>query len=149
MQNNSNVKPFFQLYSSAAWSNNDEIRINIQNLKSYTLPSESYIYIEEKINSNKPNNVVQGVGKYTFTNNGLVFLFSKRKYELNEIEIQKLKNPGISSSLKGMCSHNSNDLHTLQSSGWTYSFKNDNSFVENERFSSCIVLKHLFGFFED
>ena len=38
----------FTPYSNMSLSNNDEIRISILNMDSYTLPCESYIYIEEK-----------------------------------------------------------------------------------------------------
>jgi hypothetical protein len=38
----------FLPYSSTAMSNNDEIRITIQNMDAYTLPCESYIFIEGK-----------------------------------------------------------------------------------------------------
>lgn len=39
----------FLPYSSTAQSNNDEIRISIQNIDAYTLPCESYIFIEGKV----------------------------------------------------------------------------------------------------
>jgi len=136
----------FQPYSNNAFSNNDEIRISIQNMDAYTLPCESYIYIEGKVNT--PTDVgTQGVGAFNFTNNGLAFLFSEMRYEINGIEIQKLKYPGISSTLKGCCSYTPNDLYVLQNAGWD---ADDNkNFIVNEKFSGCIPLNHLFGFCED
>jgi hypothetical protein len=136
----------FQPYSSNAFSNNDEIRINIQNMDGYTLPCESYIYIEGIIN--KPTD---SKGKFRFTNNGLAFLFSEMRYELNGLEIQKLKYPGISSSLKGYCSYTPNDLHVLENMAWDIDMDTDDNknFMENEKFAGCIPLKHLFGFCED
>lgn len=135
----------FLPYSTSAMHNNDEIRISIQNMDAYTLPCESYIYIEGKIN--KPVDVGLGIGEFQFTNNGLAFLFSEMRYELNGTEIQKLKSPGISSCLKGYCSYTSNDLYELQNAGWNMT--TDAKLVDNVYFSGCIPLKHLFGFYED
>jgi hypothetical protein len=138
----------FQPYSNSAFSNNDEIRISIQNMDAYTLPCESYIYIEGKIN--KPADI-HGVDVINFRNNGLAFLFSEMRYEINGIEIQKLKYPGISSALKGYCSYTPNDLYVLQNAGWDtdLSTEENKNFVVNDKFSGCIPLKHLFGFCED
>lgn len=137
----------FLPYSSMALSNNDKIEINIQNMDAYTLPCESYIYIEGKIN--KP--VDASTGKFNFANNGLAFLFSEAKYELNGTEIQKIKNPGITSCLKGYCSYTPSDMHILENMAWDINFDdNENkTFMENTHFSGCIPMKHLFGFCED
>jgi len=80
-------------------SNNDEIRISVLNMDAYTLPCESYIYIEGKVNK-----LADAVGEVRFSNNGLVFLFSEMRYEINGIKIQKLKTPGVASCLKAYCS---------------------------------------------
>jgi len=139
----------FLPYSNNAFSNNDEIRISIQNMDAYTLPCESYIYIEGKVNT--PKEMGAGIGSFNFTNNGLAFLFSEMRYEINGIEIQKLKHPGISSTMKGYCSYTSNDLHVLQNAGWNIDLSTGNNInlIENDKFSVCIPLKHLFGFCED
>ncbi|XP_025405028.1 uncharacterized protein LOC112679450 [Sipha flava] len=139
----------FLPYSSTALSKNDEIRILIQNMDAYTLPCESYIYVEGKVN--KPADVGQGIGDFKFTNNGLAFLFSELRYELNGVEIQKLKYPGISSCLKGYCSHTPNDLNELQNSAWDIHMTDDDNkdFMTEYTFSGCIPLKYLFGFCED
>lgn len=140
----------FLPYSTNALSKNDEIRICIQNMDAYTLPCESFIYIEGKIN--RPEDVgTIGVGEFKFINNGLAYLFSEMRYELNGVEIQKLKLPGISSSLKGYCSFTPNDLNELENSAWDINMTdNDNKhFDTNDQFSGCIPLKHLFGFCED
>ena len=82
--------------------------------------------------------------------NGLAFLFSEMKFELNGVERQKLKLPGISSTLKGFCSFTPSDLNELENSAWDLKHENANSdFIRNNKFSGCIQLKHLFGFCED
>uniref|UniRef100_A0A2S2QAB2 Double jelly roll-like domain-containing protein n=1 Tax=Sipha flava TaxID=143950 RepID=A0A2S2QAB2_9HEMI len=139
----------FLLYSSTALSKNDEIRILIQNMDAYTLPCESYIYVEGKVN--KPTDAGQGIGDFKFTNNGLAFLFSELRYELNGVEIQKLKYPGISSCLKEYCSHTPNDLNELQNDAWDIDMTEEDNkdFMTEYKFSGCIPLKHLFSFCED
>jgi len=136
----------FLPYSTSALSKNDEIRISIQNMDSYTLPCESYIYVEGKIV--KQTDLTQGIGTCSFTNNGLSFLFSEMRYELNGTEIQKLKSPGISSCLKGYCSYTPNDMHVLNNAEWRIDIGNETANTTS-KFAGCIPLKHLFGFCED
>lgn len=83
----------FVSYSTSALSNNDEVRIVIHNSESYTLPCNSCIYIEALIS--KPEEVS---GDIVFVNNGLVFFFSEIRYEMNGVQIQKLVNPGITTT---------------------------------------------------
>ncbi|KAL4135581.1 hypothetical protein QTP88_007181 [Uroleucon formosanum] len=136
----------FSPYSNMSLSNNDEIRISVLNMDSYTLPCESYIYIEGKVN--KPSDAA---GDVRFSNNGLAFLFSEMRYEINGIEIQKLKSPGVSSCLKAYCSYTPNDLNALENAAWDSAMDSEDNknFMSNNVFTGCIPLKHLFGFCED
>ncbi|KAE9526189.1 hypothetical protein AGLY_013820 [Aphis glycines] len=136
----------FTPYSNASFSYNDEIRINIQNMDSYTLPCESFLYIEGNVQ--KPSDTV---GDVRFSNNGLAFLFSEMRYEINGIEIQKLKSPGVSSCLKAYCSYTPNDLNTLDNCAWDTEMdgEDNKNFMTDNVFAGCIPLKHLFGFCED
>ena len=136
----------FTPYSNTSFSHNDEIRINIQNMDSYTLPCESFIYIEGKVQ--KPTDAV---GEVRFSNNGLAFLFSEMRYEINGIEIQKLKSPGVSSCLKGFCSYTPSYMNTLDNCAWDSAMDGDDNknFMTDNVFTGCIPLKHLFGFCED
>ncbi|KAL4088968.1 hypothetical protein QTP88_024046 [Uroleucon formosanum] len=135
----------FLPYSTSALSNNDEVRIALHNTESYTLPCESYIYIEGTVT--KPIDLIDDI---RFINNGLAFLFSEMKYELNGIQIHKLVNPGITSTLKGYCSYNKSDIVSHYNAAWDDDAKNVNrDFIESGVFNRCINLKDLFGFFED
>uniref|UniRef100_A0A2S2NYL8 Double jelly roll-like domain-containing protein n=1 Tax=Schizaphis graminum TaxID=13262 RepID=A0A2S2NYL8_SCHGA len=135
----------FLPYSTSALSNNDEVRIALHNTESYTLPCESYIYIERTIT--KPAEITDDI---RFINNGLAFLFSEMRYELNGIQIQKLANPGITTTLKGYCSYNKSDIVSRYNAAWDYDIKNFNKdFIESSMFNGCINLKDLFGFCED
>ncbi|XP_050064227.1 uncharacterized protein LOC126553083 [Aphis gossypii] len=72
------------------------------------------------------------------------------KYEINGIQIQKLANPGITTTLKGYCSYNKTNITSHHNSGWDNDIKNANKdFIESGNFNGCINLKDLFGFCED
>jgi len=129
-------------YSTSALSNNDEVRIALHNTESYTLLCERYIYIEGTIT--KPAEITDHI---RFINNGLAFLFFKMKYELNGIQIQKLANPSITTTLKGYCSYNKSDIVSRYNAAWDDDIKNFNKdFIESSMFNGCINLKDLFGF---
>ncbi|KAK9701471.1 hypothetical protein QE152_g30533 [Popillia japonica] len=63
----------------------DEIRIFIQHQDVYTLPSESFIYIEGTF---KPETA--GTGTCELTNNAYAFLFDQIRYEINGVEVEKM-----------------------------------------------------------
>ncbi|KAK9744509.1 hypothetical protein QE152_g7666 [Popillia japonica] len=86
----------YQPYAATTFNNNDEIRIPIQTSNIYTLPSDSYIYIEGRLL--KADDIV--TSSLTFVNNGLAFLFEEIRYELAGTVIVRNKNPGITSTLK-------------------------------------------------
>ncbi|XP_030767698.1 uncharacterized protein LOC115891392 [Sitophilus oryzae] len=137
----------YQPYISSKFDYNDEIRIPIQELDAYTLPSESLLYIEGKLTNTE--------GNYTkrlrFTNNGIAFLFREIRYELNGITIDALRNVGLASTLKGYLSSNTNESLKLQNAGWFPHRKEEDRIIvdENGKFSVSIPLKLLMGFFED
>ncbi|XP_026821241.1 uncharacterized protein LOC113559695 [Rhopalosiphum maidis] len=129
----------FLPYSTSALSNNDEVRIALHNTESYTLPCESYIYIEGTIT--KPTEITEEI---RVINNGLSFLFSEMKYEINGTQIQKLVNPGISTTLKGYCSYNKSNIISHHNAAWDCDIKNANKdFIDSGNFNGCINLKDL------
>ncbi|VVC42803.1 Hypothetical protein CINCED_3A005128 [Cinara cedri] len=138
----------FLSYSSTAMSCNDEIKISIQNMDAYTLPCESYIFIEGKVIKPSTPGLLRSVN---FSNNGLAFLFSEIRYEVNGTEIQKLKTPGIASCLKSYCSYSHRDLYELQNASWDIDMdvNHNKEFMPGDKFSACLPLKCLFGFCED
>ena len=133
----------FLPFSTSALDNGDEIRIAIQNRDAHTLPSESYIYIEGKITQPEGMKTV-----ISLAHNGLTNLFNEMKYEINSIEVQRVKKPGITSAMKGYCSYSPADANIMQNAAWDITGKNAN-FVKDGSFSGCIPLKHVFGFCED
>src|SRR5579872_7508513 len=77
-------------YASTSLGNSDEIRIPVQYQDLYTLPSQSYLYIEGKVLDD--NNAA--VANARLVNNAIAHLFEEIRYELNGIVIDRVRNPG-------------------------------------------------------
>lgn len=133
-----------QPYSSTTLNNNDEIRIPIQTQDLYTLPSQSFLYIEGTLLKND-NTFSDNIG---FVNNGIAHLFDEIRYELGGVVIDRVRNPGITTTMKGYASFSQAESNALQNAGWDYT---DNPALLNGggNFSVCIPLKMLMGFAED
>ena len=137
-------------YASMTLNNNDEIRIPIQQQDICVLPSESYLCIEGKLTldggTGKPT-------KTTLTNNAFAYLFDELRYELNSVEVERVRNPGITTTLKGYISLSEPDLKTLSNQGWNTTsgkLKESVPVVDADgNFNICISLDKLFGFAED
>jgi hypothetical protein len=132
-------------YASSKLNNNDEIRIPIQQQDLYTLPSESYIYIEGMV-TKKDGQVGTTV---PFINNPMAFLFDEIRYEISGVVVDSTKRVGITSTLKGLCSITPNEKNLLAVAGW---ISPDNSSITPDskgNFDFSIPLKLLLGFAED
>lgn len=138
-------------YASMTLNNSDEIRIPIQQQDLCVLPSASYLYVEGKLALDGG-----GVPKGTkLTNNAFAFLFDELRYELNGVEIDRVRNPGVTTTMKGYTSLNDSDLKHLSNAGWVSSSSKIDSSLDNGtvdekgNLNVCIPLSKLFGFAED
>ena len=132
-------------YASSKLNNNDEIRIPIQQQDIYTLPCESYLYIEGRVLKKDGS---EGT-TVPFINNPMAFLFDEIRYEISGVTVDSTKKVGIASTLKGLCSISPNERNLLAVAGWitpeyTSSVPNPNGY-----FDFSIPLKLLLGFAED
>lgn len=125
-------------YSSTTFDYNDEIRIPINKTDIYTQPSESFLYLEGELKVNVATT------KSQLSVNGLSFLFNEIRFELNGTEIDRVRNPGIASTLKGYASFNDAENKVSQMSGWHVGVSDKATIV-----NACIPLKYLLGFAED
>src|SRR5436190_10902461 len=91
-------------YTPTQYENNDEIRIPIHYQDIYTVPHDSYIVIEGKFLKSDGKTPI----KAKLANNGFAHLFDEIRYELFGMEIDKVKNVGICSTMKTYVSMNSN-----------------------------------------
>lgn len=128
-------------YANTTFGPNDEIRIPIQQQDLYTLPSESFLYIEGNFTEDK-----KAAGDATkFANNCVAFMFDEIRYELNGVEIDRNRNVGITSTIKNYISLTTPRSKRLLNAGWhPLSIHN----IDNH-FNFCVPLNILLGFCED
>lgn len=138
-------------YASMTLNNSDEIRIPIQQQDICVIPSMSYLYVEGTLllaDKTAPK-------KTSFTNNGCLYLFDEIRYEFNGLEIDRVRNPGIASTLKGYVSFNESSLKAMGNAGWVNSSAQIDSQLpkpsvdDDGNFSFVIPLNSVLGFCED
>ncbi|XP_036148486.1 uncharacterized protein LOC118647541 [Monomorium pharaonis] len=126
-------------FANTTFDHSDEIRIPIQHQDLYTLPSESFLYIEGKVTIKKT--VTES--SVTLGNNCIAFMFDKIRYELDGVEIDRNRNVGITSMLKNYITMSTNRTKIANNAGW------DPWYHVNEYFNFCLPLNMLLGFCED
>lgn len=137
-------------YASMTLNNSDEVRIPVQQQDICVIPSLSYLYVEGKLLVETDNSVPKNT---YFTNNAFAYLFDEIRYEINGVEVDRVRNPGIATTLKGYVSFNELNLRLMGNAGWISSSTNmdvsSGSTDNNGNFSFCVPLSSLFGFAED
>lgn len=139
-------------YTSMTLNNSDEVRIPIQQQDICVLPSLSYLYVEGKLRKEDGS---AAPTKTRFTNNAFAYMFDELRYELNGVEIDRVRNPGVTTTLKGYTSFDELSLRLMGNAGWVTNSANMDSntavhSIDAEgNFSFCIPLSSLFGFAED
>ena len=78
-----------------------DIRLTIESQDIFTHPSESFLIIEERLlkadnNSYGNNDII------TLTNNGMMHLFKRIRYDLSGQEIESLVHPGQATTMLGL-----------------------------------------------
>ena len=147
-----------------------DIRITIETQDIFTHPSESYLIIEGALlkadgTQYDPANLV------TLTNNGIMHLFKRIRYDLSGQDIENIMNVGQATTMLGLLKYpddfsKSKGLNQLWYKDTTNVANNDNIGFKIRRtyifgeppgvvnnpvgsFSFRIPLKHIFGFCED
>ncbi|KAL6266002.1 hypothetical protein P5V15_002852 [Pogonomyrmex californicus] len=126
-------------FANTTFGYSDEIRIPIQQQDLYTLPYESFLYIEGKLTKNR---VVEG-SDVVLGNNFVAFLFDEIRYELDGVEIDRNRNVGVTSTLKHYVTTSSDRSVILRNAGW------DAHTSADRYFNFCVPLYALLGFCED
>lgn len=138
-----------QPYASSSFGNNDEIRIPIEHQDVYTLPWFSSLYVEGKvIVTDQENKKVDNPG-VRFVNNGIILLFDEIRYEIAGNVIDRVRNPGMASVMKGYATYNKNQSVALQNAGWFP--KELSTIIDNNSgsFNAVVPLKLFLGLCED
>jgi len=129
-------------YANTTFGNSDEIRIPIQQQDLYTLPCESYLYIEGKLSVIEKSPGLPA--RCELVNNCVAFMFEEIRYELDGVEIDRNRNVGITSTIKNYISLTIDRNRILKNAGW-----NIETNYPNGDFNFCIPLDTLLGFCED
>ena len=152
-----------------------DIRLTIETQDIFTHPSESYLIVEGELTKagvNPPNNPRYDVNAandlITLTNNGIMHLFKRIRYDLSGQEIENLMHPGQATTMLGLLKYpddfsKSKGLNQLwyKDTNLTAAIGNNGNVGFDVRryyilssnpagtFSFKIPLKHIFGFCED
>ena len=129
-------------YANTTLKYSDEIRIPIQQQDLYTLPCESHLYVEGKLNVESPTNATRS----TLANNCVAFMFEEIRYELDGVEIDRNRNVGITSTIKNFISLTSERSKLLRNAGW---FNDSSQITDQGEFNFSVPLKNLLEFCED
>src|SRR5204862_4988941 len=133
-------------YESSKLNNNDEIMIPIQQQDIYTLPCESYLYIEGRVT--KKDGTTAG-STIPFINNPMAYLFDEIRYEISGVTVDSTKKVGITSTLKGLASLTPSEKNMLAAAGWVAPDSDTITPNSSGNFDFYIPLRLLLGFAED
>ncbi|KAL6416400.1 hypothetical protein ACFW04_008262 [Cataglyphis niger] len=131
-------------YANTTFGYSDEIRIPIQQQDLYTLPCESFLYVEGRLESKRSSNAEEE-SSARLVNNCVAFMFEEIRYELDGVEIDRNRNVGITSTIKNYASLTVERSSILQNAGWDFAAKS--RLVDD--FNFCVPLSVLLGFCED
>lgn len=93
---------------TSTYGNSDEIHIAIQSQDSYLLPCESFLYMQITAKTTGKHETAHG--EINFVNNFASFLFNDVRYELNGVEIDRVRNVGRASTMKLIIASRASEL---------------------------------------
>ena len=142
-----------------------DIRLIIETQDIFTHPSESYLIVEGRL-LKKDNNSYGNNDLITLTNNGIMHLFKRIRYDLSGQEIENIMNVGQATTMLGLLKYpddfsKSKGLNQLWYKDTSRNADDDNTGFKVRReyiikspnakgeFSFKIPLKHIFGFCDD
>ncbi|KYN29107.1 hypothetical protein ALC57_01470 [Trachymyrmex cornetzi] len=127
-------------FANTTFGYSDEIRIPIQQQDLYTLPCESFLYVEGRPMRKSD---VQGAAA-VLANICVAFMFDAIRYELSGMEIDRNRNVGVTSTIKNYVSLTYDKFLIALNAAW-----NARSDTEEGHFNFCVPLSMLLGFCED
>lgn len=130
--------------ASTTYNANDTIIIPINQQDVFTLPSESFLYIEGSLTTPDGKSIS---ATHSLVNNAMAFLFDEIRWEISNIEVERLKNVGILTTIKQYLTRNPSDL-SASNGGWDINGKLHVGAVDG-KFVFCIPLNKFFSSFAD
>ena len=82
-------------------NNSGDIMITIELQDIFTHPSESFLLIEGQLLKND-DTLYTNDDNVSITNNGLMYLFKRIRYDLSEKEVESIQNPGQATTMLGL-----------------------------------------------
>lgn len=131
-----------------SFDNSDIIEISINQHDAFISLYEADICISGELEKLDPN----GSGTCELTQNFAAYLFESISYELNGKEVDKTRDPGLTSTIKGLLTLNENESKSLDISGWCWKDddKPEQILNSNSKFTNLrIPLRFLLGVFDD
>ncbi|XP_022192437.2 uncharacterized protein LOC111050426 [Nilaparvata lugens] len=130
---------------TTSFNANDEVRIPIQQQDIYTLPSESYLHLEYTV-TGAANAAVAGTPCVSgfFAN-----LFSEIRYEINGVEVDSIRNPGITSLMKNAMTFERDERSKMEAAGYKFSSTTGFANFAADGTKMDVPLRYLLGFAED
>ena len=147
-------------------SSGRDIRLTIETQDIFTHPSESFLIIEVELKKDD-NNCYGDDDPISLTNNGMMHLFKRIRYDLSGQEIESLMHPGQATTMLGLLKYPDDfskskglnqlwykDTETTAVFAENIGFKIRHDYIINNSrargsFSFRIPLKHIFGFCGD
>jgi hypothetical protein len=136
-------------YASSSFNNNDEIRIPIQQQDIYTLPWYSSLHVQGKVEVRNETNVLIESPDVRFVNMGILFLFNEIRLEVAGDVVDRVRNPGIMSVMKGYVTYNTGQSKALENGGWFPKAKSTLIDKTTGLFDAIIPLRTILGLCED
>ena len=90
----------FNPIAGANLNDGGDIMITIELQDLFTHPSESFLLIEGELTKNDDTRYANP-DAVTLTNNGIMYLFKRIRYDLAEKEIETIQHPGQTTSMLG------------------------------------------------
>jgi hypothetical protein len=137
----------YQSYIPGELKYNDECRIVIQQQELLTAPGLSQLHIQGRILKHDQSAVST---KVLPISNFIAHLFDEIRLELGGVIVDRIKNPGITTTMKGYVSHTPNESTALINAGWSPIEDTYTNFdAQTGAFDVCWPLSNILGFAED
>ena len=147
-----------------------DIRLHIETQDIFTHPSKSYLIIKGKLTKSADDTRYGDNDRITLTNNGLMHLFKRIRYDLSGQEIENLVHPDQATTMLGLLKYPDDFSQSKGLSQLWYKDTTDKAAMAGDNtntgykirqeyiirksdpkgtFSFRVPLKHIFGFCED
>ncbi|XP_015604642.1 uncharacterized protein LOC107272223 [Cephus cinctus] len=134
-----------QPYASSTFNNSDEVRITVQNQDLCLLPSKISLHVYGNLVTEDGSTATEST---IMVNNAICHLFEEIRYEMNAIEIDRNKDVGLTSFMKGYVSLSPSQRSLMKNAGWRDVREREKLTNADGYFDVSIPLNLILGFAE-